>query len=98
MTFNPSLLDGPVPIAIFGDPITDDEGNTHRPIEGYVEGYHLNVSPSVYTDALAPYLMTPTQPRRVFAGAETVFLKFADEEEARSMLADYWTEPEPEEV
>jgi hypothetical protein len=36
--------------------------------------------------------MTPTQPRRVFAGAETVFLKFADEEEARAMLADYWTE------
>jgi hypothetical protein len=94
MTWNQSLLDGPVPIAIFGDPITDDEGNTHRPIEGYVEGYHLNVSPSVYTDDLAPYLMTPTQPRRVFAGAETVFLKFADEEEARSMLADYWTEPE----
>jgi len=96
--FNPSLIDGPVPIAIFGDPITDDEGNTHRTIEGYVEGYHLNVSPQVYTDDLAPYLMTPTQPRRVFAGAETVFLKFADEEEARSMLAEYWYEPEPIEV
>jgi hypothetical protein len=92
MTFNPSLIDGPVPIAIFGDEITDDEGNTHRPIEGYVEGYHLNVSPQVYTDDLAPYLMTPTQPRRVFAGAETVFLKFADEEEARSALGAYWTE------
>jgi hypothetical protein len=96
--FNASLIDGPVPIAIFGDPITDDEGNTHSPVIGYVEGYHLNISPQVYTDALEPYVMTPTQPRRVFAGAETVFLKFADEEEARSMLADYWTEPEPEGV
>jgi hypothetical protein len=92
--FNASLIDGPVPIAIYGDPITDAEGNTHRPVTGYVEGYHLNISPSVYTDDLAPYLMTPTQPRRVFAGAETIFLKFADEEEARSMLADYWTEPQ----
>jgi hypothetical protein len=92
MTFNPSLIDGPVPIAIFGDPITDDEGNTHRPIEGYDEGYHLNVSPQVYTDDLAPYRATPRNPRRVFAGAETVFLRFEDEAEARSMLGAYWTE------
>jgi hypothetical protein len=92
MTFNPSLIDGPVPIAIFGDPITDDEGNTHRPVIGYVEGYHLNVSPSVYTDALEPYRTTPRNPRRVFAGAETIYLRFEDEAEARSMLADYWTE------
>jgi hypothetical protein len=63
------------------------------PVSG-VEGYHVNIAPSVYTDDLAPYLMTPTQPRRVFAGAATIFLKFADEEEARAMLADYWMEPE----
>ena len=94
--WNQSLIDGPVPIAIYGDPITDDEGNTHRPIEGYVEGYHLNVSPQVYTDDLAPYRATPRNPRRVFAGAETVFLKFADEEEARSMLGAYWVEEEVE--
>jgi hypothetical protein len=98
MTFNPSLIDGPVPIAIFGEPYTTDEGNEARDVIGYVEGYHLNISPQVYTDDLAPYLMTPTQPRRVFAGAATVFLKFADEEEARSMLGAYWIDPEPEEV
>jgi hypothetical protein len=92
MTFNPSLIDGPVPIAIFGDEITDDEGNTYRPIEGYVEGYHLNVSPQVYTDALEPYRATPRNPRRVFAGAETIYLRFEDEAEARSMLGAYWTE------
>ena len=92
--FNVSLIDGPVPIAIYGDPITDDEGNTYSPVTGYVEGYHLNIAPQVYTDDLAPYLMTPTQPRRVFAGAETVFLRFEDEAEAQAMLADYWTEPQ----
>ena len=90
--WNQSLIDGPVPIAIFGDEITDDEGNTLRPIEGYVEGYHLNVSPSVYTDALEPYRATPRNPRRVFAGAETIYLRFADEAEARAMLGAYWTE------
>ena len=90
--WNQSLIDGPVPIAIFGDEITDDEGNTHRPIEGYVDGYHLNVSPQVYTDALEPYRTTPRNPRRVFAGAETIYLRFEDEAEARSMLGAYWME------
>jgi hypothetical protein len=90
--FNASLIDGPVPIAIYGDPITDDEGNTYRPIEGYVDGYHLNIAPSVYTDDLAPYRTTPRNPRRVFAGAETIYLRFEDEAEARSMLGAYWTE------
>lgn len=92
MVWNASLIDGPVPIAIFGDEITDDEGNTYRPVVGYVEGYHLNVAPQVYTAELAPYVVTPTLPRRVFAGAETVFLKFADEAEARSVLGAYWVE------
>jgi len=84
------LLDGPVTIDIFGDPITDDEGNEARDVIGYVEGYHLNVSPSVYTDALEPYRTAPRNPRRVFAGAETICLRFADETEARSMLGAYW--------
>jgi hypothetical protein len=92
MTWNQSLLDGPVPIAIYGDPITDDEGNEARDVIGYVEGYHLNISPQVYTDDLAPYRTTPRNPRRVFAGAETVFLRFEDEAEARSMLGAYWVE------
>lgn len=29
--FNASLIDAPIPIAIYGDPITDDEGHTYRP-------------------------------------------------------------------
>jgi hypothetical protein len=87
-----SLIDGPVPIAIFGEPYTTDEGNETRDVIGYVEGYHLNISPSVYTDALEPYRTAPRNPRRVFAGAETIYLRFEDEAEARSMLGAYWTE------
>ena len=86
--WNQSLIDGPISIAIFGDP--DEEGV--RPVTGYVEGYHLNVSPQVYTDELEPYRATPRNPRRVFAGAETIYLKFADEAEARLVLGAYWTE------
>ena len=91
-----SLIDGPVPIAIYGDPVTDEEGNTYRPVTGYVEGYHVNIAPQVYTDALEPYVMTPSLPRRVFAGSDTVFLKFSDEAQARGYLAGYWYEPEAE--
>jgi hypothetical protein len=93
MTWNPSLIDGPVSIAIYGDPITDDEGHTYRPITGYVEGYHLNVAPEVAA-GLDAWRIEPTSPERVFAGAETVFLRFADEAEARSALGAYWMEPE----
>jgi hypothetical protein len=93
MTWNASLIDGPVPIAIYGDPITEDAGHTYRPVIGYVDGYHVNVAPQVYTAEMEPYAVTPTVPRRVFAGAETVFLRFADEAEARSALGAYWMEP-----
>jgi hypothetical protein len=94
MTWNSALIDGPVPIAIHGEPITDDEGHIYRPVVGYEPGYHVNIAPQVYTDALAAYVMTPSLPRRVFAGAETVFLRFADEAEARAVLAEYWHEEE----
>jgi hypothetical protein len=89
MAWNTSLIDGPVPIPILSEP--DDEGM--QTLLGYVDGYHLNVAPQVYTAELAPYVVTPTLPRRVFAGAETVFLKFSDEAEARSALGAYWMEP-----
>jgi hypothetical protein len=95
--WNQSLLDAPIPIAIYGDPITDDEGNTYRPVTGYVPGYHVNIAPSVYTEAMQPYVMTPSLPRRIFAGGETVFLRFEDEAEAREVLGAYWYEPEAEE-
>lgn len=68
MTWNPSIIDGPVPVLD-------------------AAGYHVNIAPQVYAAELAPYRVTPTSPERVFAGAETVFLRFADEAEARAILA-----------
>jgi len=88
--WNASVIDGPVPILILSEP--DEEGV--QTLLGYVEGYHLNIAPQVYTPDLAPYVVTPTLPRRVFAGAETVFLKFADEAEAQALLPTYWHEEE----
>jgi hypothetical protein len=90
--WNQSLIDAPIPIPIYGDEITDDEGHTYRPIEGYEPGYHVNVAPSVYTAEMEPYVVTPSLPRRVFAGAETMFLRFADEAEAKALLGAYWVE------
>lgn len=62
------------------------------PIDG-VEGYHLNVAPEI-SFGLENFQTFPRKPRRVFAGAETVFLKFTDEAEAKAGLGDYWIEPE----
>jgi hypothetical protein len=93
-----SLIDGPIPIAIYGEPVTDEEGHTYRPVTGYVEGYHLNIAPQIMRPDLEPYAATPRNPRRIFAGGETVFLKFVDEAQAREYLAGYWYEPELEGV
>lgn len=60
-----------------------------------VAGFHLNVAPEV-AEGLEAYEAFPRNPRRVFAGAETVFLRFADEAEARAALAAYWIEPGPD--
>ena len=56
-------------------------------------GYHLNIAPEIAA-GLDAWRVYPTSPERVFAGAETVFLRFADEAEARSALGAYWAEPE----
>lgn len=54
-------------------------------------GYHLNIAPEIVA-GLDAWRVYPISPKRVFAGAETVFLRFADETEARSALPDYWVE------
>lgn len=76
MTWNASLIDGPIPV------------------DG-VAGYHLNVAPEVGA-GLEAYQTFPRNPRRVFAGADTVFLRFADEAEAHAALGAYWIEPGPD--
>lgn len=91
MKWDQSLIDGPVSVAIYGEPYADAEGFEVRDVVGYEPGYHLNVAPEIAA-GLDAWRVYPTSPERVFAGAETVFLKFANETEARSALPDYWME------
>jgi hypothetical protein len=83
MTWNASLIDGPITIDAY-----DQE---------QVGGYHLNCHPIVnrQTDTgglLDAFVIMPLNPRRIWLGAETMFLKFADEAEAKLHLSDYWTD------
>jgi hypothetical protein len=108
MTWNKSLIDGPITINTYGSEVTDADGNVSKPVTGAIKGYHLNAAPSlnpqtvIYDESgfvtassgpLDAFVMVPTSPRQVWAGSETLFLKFKDEAEAKKVLADYWIEP-----
>ena len=101
MTWNASLIHGPIAIPVLGDPNPE---TGERELLGHVEGYRLNVAQSVYastvqedgTSPLDAHLETPDTPHQVWAGDEpewsTVFLRFDDEAEAHSKLSEYWCE------
>jgi len=62
-----------------GVTLTDSEGFEYPETEA-VQGYHVNVLE--LTEALEPYVITPTTPVRKFAGrSDTVCLQFADRDE-----------------
>ena len=66
-------------IGIITEPgIYDTEGNEITPPVA-LEGFHVNSI--ILMPDMEPYQITPTTPRRVFAGAETFCLKFADRAE-----------------
>ena len=56
--------------------------------------YQLNIDPMLMCEELEPYRVPPPKPEtpsRVWAGQETVFLRFASEAEARgSVLGNHW--------
>ena len=58
--------------------LTDAEGMQYPEMVA-LDGYHVNVLEA--TPELAPYVVTPKAGVRVFAGAPTVCLKFADRDE-----------------
>jgi hypothetical protein len=68
---------------------------------GLDPGYHLNIVKGTEPESVLPYVVTPDPKTlwRVWAGddpanpAWTVPLKFADEAEAKTVLADFWTDP-----
>ncbi|VVP01411.1 hypothetical protein PS862_02867 [Pseudomonas fluorescens] len=55
-----------------------EQGNELTP-PTYQSGWHVNMTELV--PELEQYRVFPAQPYRVYAGAETVFLRFADEGE-----------------
>ena len=106
MTWNASLIDGPISIPVLGQP---DAETGDREFVGSVSGYHLNVSRGIMTPDLGGYEVTPNPrtPVCVFAGDEpdefgvyalTAFLSFADEDEAKAALAGLWFEPVAEDL
>jgi len=92
MILDPSknYFDGPIAIPIFGEP--DEEGA--RPLLGWRSGYHVNATAAGMAAAdLSAWVIEPDTPSQVYAGASTVFLKFADEAEALAAIpAEFWVE------
>lgn len=87
-----------VPIPIYGDPVTDNDGIEYRPVTGYVPGYHVNIARAGLTEALEPFEVTPgpNTPVNTWAGdtmgedgrwMQTAFLEFTNEAAAKSALA-----------
>lgn len=79
-------LDGPITVPA----ARDAEGNptSWRP------EYHLNAPRNLFEarPELAAYEVSPAEPCRIYACdlPATVFLRFADEAQARSVLGDCW--------
>ena len=87
-----SIIDGPIAIPIYGDPVTVD-GITTRPVTGYVSGSHWNIARAILPAALATYEVTPgpATPAVIWAGdvqlpdgtwRDTAFLRFDDDAQA----------------
>ena len=83
-----SRIDGPIPTFQFLG--LDEDGNPQ--FGAQTSAYNLNIAPHIMTDELEAYRIEPQIPKRVFAGAQTVFLTFESEAEAIAALGDYWTE------
>ena len=88
MTWRTDVIDGPIPTFQFLG--LDEEGNPQ--FGAQTSAYNLNIAPHIMTDELEAYRIEPQIPKRVFAGAQTVFLTFESEAEAIAALGDYWTE------
>ena len=71
-----------------GEILTDGEGNEYPEMVA-VEGYHVNTLPEFMTDDLTPFIVEPTNKRRVFSGRDdTVCLCFKDEAEFKQFIED----------
>lgn len=91
--------DGPIPV----------EGSPYFHIHAPTFGYGVEPDGSDAVDAffeahptLAPYRVEPTMLRRVYAGDDpenrtmTAAMRFADEEEAKTIMCSWWDIAEPD--
>ena len=88
MSWRGDVCDGPIPTFAFLG--LDEDGNPQ--FGAQTSAYNLNIAPHIMTDELEAYRIEPQIPKRVFCGAQTVFLTFESEAEAIAALGDYWTE------
>ena len=94
MSWNPALIDGPIPaFAFLGlDPEGQPQFGEQLPV------YNINIAAQIMAPELEPFVVEPAMPKRVFAGDDpqnrinTVCLSFADEDDARANLAEWWSE------
>lgn len=87
MTWRTDVIDGPIPTYQF---LGLDANGTPQFGE-QLPAYNLNIAPQIMRADLEAFRIEPTHPKRVFAGAETLYLTFASEAAAIAALGDYWT-------
>ena len=77
-----------------GQTVTDEEGNEYPEMQP-IQGFHVNTDQPI--SGAEDYVVVPTTPRRVFAGIETFFYAFPDEDIFAEFAPElYPVEPEPE--
>lgn len=62
----------------------DSDGNEISPPK-YVKGWHVNTHKSI--PELKPFEITVSTPERVYLGADTIFLRFKNEQEFEEVAA-----------
>lgn len=76
---------------IFAEPAFDAEGNATTEAQA-LPGWHVNAPFRI--EGWSQYEVTPATPRRVFAGAETVFYTFPDEATFKGFVEETITDEE----
>lgn len=96
MSWRADILDGPIPAFAFLGLDEDGQPQFGDPLPIY----NINIAAQAYDpETMAAYKIEPTNPKRVFAGDDpqdretTVCLSFADEAQAKTVLAAYWQDP-----
>lgn len=94
MSWDQSLISGPIEIPVYGTPVADQvTGALATPITGYLSSYCIVVAATFVTPATQPYAQVVPPGVPVLAGVPSVALVFPDEATAIAQpdLAPHWT-------